>query len=105
MTAADNYVKATPEAVSFSVSRTCCSNPCITPTFDENAMFLAYAASSRSADLSRQVGAVVVSENREVVATGANDLPQCGGGQYWSGPDDQRASSTNHWRKSTNDNI
>ena len=45
-------------------------------------MFLAFAASLRSADLSRQVGAVV-SKNNEVLATGANDCPRFGGGLYW----------------------
>ncbi len=61
-----------------------------TPTPDEHAMFLAYAASFRSADLSRQVGAVVVSAAGEVIATGANDVPRFGGGLYWPGDDDQR---------------
>jgi deoxycytidylate deaminase len=56
--------------------------PYVTPTFDEYAMFLAFAASLRSADLSRQVGAVVAIE-RQVVATGANDCPKAGGGLYW----------------------
>ena len=58
------------------------SNPYVTPTFDEYAMFLAFAASLRSADLSRQVGAVVA-VNEQVVATGANDCPKAGGGLYW----------------------
>jgi deoxycytidylate deaminase len=58
-------------------------NPYVTPTFDEYAMFLAFAASLRSADLSRQVGAVVAVE-QQIVATGANDCPRAGGGQYWS---------------------
>lgn len=53
-----------------------------TPTFDEYAMFLAFAASLRSADLSRQVGAVIARE-REIIATGANDCPRFGGGLYW----------------------
>jgi deoxycytidylate deaminase len=75
------------------------SNPFITPTFDENAMFLAYAASFRSADLSRQVGAVVVSKEREVIATGANDVPKFGGGQYWYGENDQR-----DWRRGYDSN-
>jgi deoxycytidylate deaminase len=57
-------------------------NPYVTPTFDEYAMFLAFAASLRSADLSRQVGAVVAI-NDQVVATGANDCPKAGGGLYW----------------------
>jgi len=57
-------------------------NPFKTPTFDEFAMFLAFAASLRSADLSRQVGAII-SKNKEVIATGANDCPKAGGGLYW----------------------
>jgi len=57
-------------------------NPYVTPTFDEYAMFLAFAASLRSADLSRQVGAVIAIDD-QVVATGANDCPKAGGGLYW----------------------
>lgn len=55
-----------------------------TPTIEEHAMFLAYATSLRSADLSRQVGAVVLSPQGDVLATGANDVPRAGGGQYWT---------------------
>jgi deoxycytidylate deaminase len=66
------------------------SHPHITPTRDEHAMFLAYAASLRSADLSRQVGAIIVSSNGETIATGANDVPRYGGGQYWANEDDHR---------------
>jgi len=57
-----------------------------TPTSDEHAMFLAFATSLRSADLSRQVGAVVATGTGEILATGANDVPMFPGGQYW--PDD-----------------
>lgn len=57
-------------------------HPYQTPTFDEYAMFLAFAASLRSADLSRQVGAVIAKEY-EIIATGANDCPTYGGGLYW----------------------
>jgi deoxycytidylate deaminase len=57
-------------------------DPYKTPIFDEFAMFMAFAASLRSADLSRQVGAVVAA-NQEIIATGANDCPKCGGGLYW----------------------
>ena len=59
-------------------------HPYTTPTRDEYAMFLAFSASLRSADLSRQVGAVVVSESKEIISTGANDVPKYGGGLYWS---------------------
>lgn len=57
-------------------------DPYITPTFDEYAMFLAVASSLHSADLSRQVGAVIA-RNEEVLSTGSNDCPRAGGGLYW----------------------
>lgn len=57
-------------------------DPFKTPTFDEFAMFNAFAASLRSADLSRQVGAVIA-RSEQIIATGANDCPAAGGGSYW----------------------
>ena len=57
-------------------------NPFITPTFEEYAMFRAYVASLRSADLSRQIGVVVTKDN-EVLAEGVNDCPKAFGGLYW----------------------
>lgn len=57
-------------------------NPFISPNFDEYAMFMAYATSLRSADLSRQIGAVIAKDN-EILAMGANDCPRFGGGLYW----------------------
>lgn len=57
-------------------------NPFITPTFEEYAMFRAYVASLRSADLSRQIG-VVVTKEREILAEGVNDCPRASGGLYW----------------------
>lgn len=57
-------------------------NPFLSPSFDEYAMFMAYASSLRSADLSRQVGAVVARDN-EILSMGANDCPRFGGGLYW----------------------
>ncbi|AWA98888.1 anti-phage dCTP deaminase [Vibrio harveyi] len=56
--------------------------PFVTPTFDEFAMFMAFSSSLRSADLSRQVGAVMT-KNKNIISTGANDIPQAGGGLYW----------------------
>jgi deoxycytidylate deaminase len=64
--------------------------PFSTPTHDEHAMFLAYGPSMRSGQLARQVGAVIVSENGEVIGTGANDVPRFGGGLYWPGEGDRR---------------
>lgn len=66
------------------------SAPVVPPTADEYAMFLAYAASLRSADLSRQVGAVIANKEKDIVATGANDVPKFGGGLYWPGTGDER---------------
>lgn len=59
------------------------SNPFRNPTFDEFAMFMAFNSSIRSSDLSRQVGAVIT-RNQQIIATGANDTPKYGGGQYWA---------------------
>lgn len=64
--------------------------PCANPTREEHAMFLAYAASVRSASLSRQVGAAIMTPQGEIVATGANDTPAPGGGEYWPGKEDRR---------------
>lgn len=59
-------------------------NAFISPTFSEYAMFRAYVASLRSADLSRQIGAVIANENtNEVIAEGVNDCPKAFGGVYW----------------------
>lgn len=63
-------------------------DPYITPMFHEYAMFLAFAAALRSADLSRQVGAVVAKEG-EIIGTGANDVPRYGGGLYWPDYDEE----------------
>ncbi|MBH1908759.1 anti-phage dCTP deaminase [Serratia sp. IR-2025] len=57
-------------------------NPYVTPTFDEYSMFMAFSASLRSGDLSRQVGAVLT-KNKNIISTGANDVPKFGGGLYW----------------------
>lgn len=57
-------------------------DPFITPTFEEHAMFLAYSASLRSADLSRQIGATIA-RNNEIISIGANDCPKAFGGLYW----------------------
>ncbi|MDC6167642.1 anti-phage dCTP deaminase [Paucibacter sp. XJ19-41] len=58
-------------------------NPYISPTRDEQAMFFAKAAALRSLDLSRQVGAAVVSSDGDLLTTGCNEVPKFGGGLYW----------------------
>ncbi len=60
--------------------------PKITPTQDEHGMFLAYAASLSSGDLSRQVGAAIVDEHGDVLAVGYNEVPKAFGGVY--GPEE-----------------
>lgn len=59
-------------------------NPYVSPTRDEQAMFFAKAAALRSLDLSRQVGAAVVSDEGEILSTGCNEVPRFGGGLYWA---------------------
>lgn len=63
-------------------------HPYITPTFDEYAMFMAFSAALRSADLSRQVGAVLTKQ-KNIISTGANDVPTVGGGLYWPEQSDE----------------
>lgn len=54
----------------------------ITPTHHEYGMYIAYAAGLRSACMSRQVGAAIVSTKGEILSTGCNDVPKGGGGLY-----------------------
>lgn len=58
--------------------------PYHTPTFEEYAMFMAYSTALRSGDLSRQVGAVIATDNNEIISMGANEVPKFNGGQYWA---------------------
>jgi len=68
-------------------------HPFHTPVPDEYAMYQASAASLRSSDENRQVGAVIVAltrkehhgkiTNADVVASGMNEVPRRGGGFYW----------------------
>ncbi|MDP4024051.1 anti-phage dCTP deaminase [Methylobacterium sp. NEAU 140] len=57
--------------------------PYITPTSDEFLMFQAKATAQRSADLSRQVGAIIATERGEILAAGCNEVPRAGGGVNW----------------------
>lgn len=58
--------------------------PFETPTRLEEAMFLASGAGLRSSASGRQVGAVVIDEDGEVLLTGVNEAPKAHGGQYWA---------------------
>ncbi len=64
------------------ILRVICGDPFVTPTFDEHAMYFAFTSALRSADLSRQVGAVIAVDE-QIVAHGANECPKYGGGLYW----------------------
>jgi len=60
-------------------------DPFATPTSDEQAMAHAYAAGVRSAEMGRQVGAALIDDRGDILATGTNEVPAGGGGLYWSG--------------------
>lgn len=62
-------------------------NPFITPRKDEAGMFHAEAASWRSSDLSRQVGAAICTPDGDVLSVGCNEAPKAFGGLYWEGDD------------------
>lgn len=64
--------------------------PTLTPTREEHAMFTAYAASLRSGDLSRQVGAAIVDGEGDLLAVGCNEAPRPGGGLYGPEADSRR---------------
>jgi deoxycytidylate deaminase len=59
------------------------SHPYKTPTRDEQSMFMAYAASLRSAQFGRQVGAAISNPEGDLLAIGCNEVPRAEGGQYW----------------------
>lgn len=62
-------------------------HPFHTPLKQEHTMFLAKGASLRSSDLSRQVGAVIINSDGDILAKGCNEVPKPLGGLPW--PDDQ----------------
>lgn len=59
--------------------------PFLTPTVQEMGMFYARSSAVRSSDLSRQVGAAIVSDDGALLAVGCNEVPRAGGGPYWPG--------------------
>jgi deoxycytidylate deaminase len=61
--------------------------PFVPPTRDEQAMYLAFTASLRSAEMGRQVGAAITKPNGDVLAVGTNEVPSGISGLYWS-PDE-----------------
>lgn len=72
-----------------------------TPTADELGMYAAYGMALRSGSLSRRVGAVICTEDGDLVAGGTNDVPRYGGGLYWS---EEEPDERDHRRRvDTND--
>ncbi|MBE9486754.1 MAG: hypothetical protein IMY82_06255 [Chloroflexi bacterium] len=63
-------------------------HPFHTPSKEEHAMFLANTASLRSADLSRQVGAVIVDDDGNLLSMGCNEVPKANGGCPWPEEED-----------------
>lgn len=55
----------------------------IAPTKDEFGSYMAKAASLRSVDLSRQVGAALLTPEGDIVSIGCNEVPKAGGGNFW----------------------
>jgi deoxycytidylate deaminase len=86
---ADIFVDAsTPDALAPQLKRAIdllFGYPYTTPTVDEYGMFHARAAALRSADLSRQVGAVITTSDGEIISAGCNEVPKAGGGAVWEG--------------------
>lgn len=60
-------------------------NKIIRPTSSETGMHIAYSAKVRSACLSRQVGASILDDDGNILATGTNEVPKAGGGIYGEG--------------------
>ncbi|WP_115704599.1 deaminase [Legionella sainthelensi] len=63
-------------------------DPIETPTKDEVCMAHAYVCAMRSADLYRQVGAVIADDDGNIISSGTNEVPKFGGGCYWSNNDE-----------------
>ncbi len=70
--------------------------PFVTPTIDEHGIFMAHSVALKSADLSRQVGAVILTENGEMVSSGCNEVPSIGGPPYWEAENSSRPDSRDY---------
>ncbi|MCL2419196.1 MAG: deaminase, partial [Conexibacteraceae bacterium] len=61
--------------------------PFVPPYREEQAMYHAFGAGLRSAEMGRQVGAAIISAAGDLLAVGTNEVPSGKGGIYWS-PDE-----------------
>jgi cytidine deaminase len=78
-------------------------NVLVTPSIDEQGMYLARAAALRSASLARQVGAVICRPDGTIVALGMNEVPRAGGGAYWCS--DENDGRDFRWGYDTSDRM
>jgi deoxycytidylate deaminase len=74
----------------------------VSPTIAEYGMNLATNAGLRSLDLSRQVGAAILSKNGEIACLGCNEVPKFGGGTYWTGDKNDTRDFTKGYDYNTN---
>ena len=95
----DNIAKAISRTL-----RILFSNPYETPKREEFFMFNAYTSSLRSSDLSRQVGAVITSEEGDILSMGANEVPRPGGGLFWADDYDEEFDERD-WRRGKDQNT
>ena len=61
----------------------------VSPTRDEYGSYFAKAASLKTVDMSRQVGAAVFTQGGEIVIMGCNDVAKAGGGLFWEEDQDK----------------
>jgi deoxycytidylate deaminase len=78
-------------------------HPFLTPEPAETAMFHAQSAALRSAEMGRQVGAVLTTRQHSIISVGTNEVPKAGGGQYW--PSDQDDRRTFQLDRDTSDEL
>jgi cytidine deaminase len=96
---ADLFVDTgSPEKLEQSIERfveLLLGHPFHTPTREEYGMFHAQAAALRSAELGRQVGAAIATQEGDIITVGCNEVPKAGGGLYWCGdtPDNREFRS------------
>lgn len=58
--------------------------PFVPPYRDEQAMYHAFTAGLRSAEMGRQVGAAIINQAGDLLSVGVNEVPAGHGGLYWS---------------------
>jgi deoxycytidylate deaminase len=82
----DVFIGGTANEISAQVSRfieAFFGSNSISPSKDEFGGYLAKTASLRTLDLSRQVGAALMTEDGDVITLGCNEVPKPLGGNYW----------------------